>query len=249
MKYFTMDELNDIANELLNNPSRETLRFLNDKYNKSIETSNVDSNNTVDETPANGENLQVTVSAPEENNIPKVETPIWQPAEQLINQPSIYASSINNDSKSSQEMVSTPQMDALQSTPQESTLSIPTLGIQPDMSMPINSTPAINPPENQVKNLEINQIDTNSNSNTINPVQFSGNLWESQDNQLNNMMQTTDNFNNNLETESNTNINNNFFNPLPEETSSSIPIYETTAQEGPTMFGQLEQNFSNDKAA
>ena len=62
-------------------------------------------------------------------------------------------------------------------------------------------------------------------------------------------MQTTDNFNNNLETEQNSNVNNSFFNPLPNQNSNSIPIYESTVQEGPTMFGQFEQDFNNNEAA
>ena len=34
MKYFTKEELEDITNELLQEPTRETLKNLNNKYNK-----------------------------------------------------------------------------------------------------------------------------------------------------------------------------------------------------------------------
>lgn len=34
MKYLSKEELEDIAKELVNNPTRETLKILNDKYNK-----------------------------------------------------------------------------------------------------------------------------------------------------------------------------------------------------------------------
>ena len=34
MKYLSREELEDIAKELVNNPTRETLKILNDKYNK-----------------------------------------------------------------------------------------------------------------------------------------------------------------------------------------------------------------------
>lgn len=39
MKYLSREELEDIAKELVNNPTRETLKILNDKYNK-VESKN-----------------------------------------------------------------------------------------------------------------------------------------------------------------------------------------------------------------
>ena len=246
MKYFTMDELDNIANELLNNPSRETLKFLNDKYNGEIVSNNADSKIANKTTPTEAEVIQTNFSKSVDNNIPKVEIPIWQPAEQLNNQPTIY-SSINNDIKKPQEVVANLQMGTLHPTSQESSINIPSLNIQPDMN--ISPEPISNTVENKGTNLEINQVGINNNSNTVNPVQFNGNLWERQDSKVNSMMQTTDNFNNNLETEQNSNVNNSFFNPLPNQNSNSIPIYESTVQEGPTVFGQFEQDFNNNEAA
>lgn len=37
MKYFTREELEDITSELIGNPTRETLKKLNEKYNNSVE--------------------------------------------------------------------------------------------------------------------------------------------------------------------------------------------------------------------
>lgn len=50
MKYLSKEELEDIAKELVNNPTRETLKILNDKYNK-VESQNFEAPSTSSQEP------------------------------------------------------------------------------------------------------------------------------------------------------------------------------------------------------
>lgn len=101
MKYFTKEELEDITNELLANPTRETLKSLNEKYNVAEEARDesassiipqVENMNIAEETkPAldnpfinqeipnteNSENNSIPSTA--EAQIPSLELPIMEP--------------------------------------------------------------------------------------------------------------------------------------------------------------------------
>ena len=50
MKYLSREELEDIAKELVNNPTRETLKILNDKYNK-VESQSFEAPSTSSQEP------------------------------------------------------------------------------------------------------------------------------------------------------------------------------------------------------
>lgn len=50
MKYLSKEELEDIAKELVNNPTRETLKILNDKYNK-VESQSFEAPSTSSQKP------------------------------------------------------------------------------------------------------------------------------------------------------------------------------------------------------
>ena len=50
MKYLSKEELEDIAKELVNNPTRETLKILNDKYNK-VESQSFEAPSTSSQEP------------------------------------------------------------------------------------------------------------------------------------------------------------------------------------------------------
>ena len=66
------------------------------------------------------------------------------------------------------------------------------------------------------------------------------------------MMQTTDNFNTMLDSEQQNNsvpINNMFFSNTSGSSSNPIPIEGQPKMDGPTMFGQFEQNFNGNNAA
>jgi len=56
MKYFTKEELEDITNELITNPSRETLQMLNEKYNGPV----------VNKVPNLGTEININTTMPNE---------------------------------------------------------------------------------------------------------------------------------------------------------------------------------------
>lgn len=81
MKYFTKVELEDITNSLLENPSYETLKELNNKYNgvenitaKDAELSNINVTPVVDPAPSVENNIS-TVDTPSIENMPSFEMP------------------------------------------------------------------------------------------------------------------------------------------------------------------------------
>lgn len=274
MKYFTMEELEDIAAELVENPSKETLKKLNSKYNS--EEQKVDEANWV-EAPINdlllnneqvaGQNdfgkneMQQLNSAdrpPEvfrqqvENLSPvppvmNTQSPnmaTWNPINTVDN--TLYNSSIEKNSNNQNLNYN---LNNINTTVSNDSL-IPNLEIK---SEPIISN-TLNKPENlKEKNimpsLELPKVNTNFTN--AGPIPFNGNLWEPQSNGFNNMMQTTDNFNTTLNhTQDNqVAINQNpFFQERPEPLNNQIPVSEPPKVEGPTMFGQFEQNFNNNAA-
>lgn len=104
----------------------------------------------------------------------------------------------------------------------------------------------------EVPSFSIPAVETpipNSNINN-NPINFSGNLWEPEQDKL---MSTTDNFNNlsnNSQSLNTSKINEQFFTMPQENVPNPIPVNELNMQNnqaipsGPSMFGQFEQNYN-----
>ena len=83
MKYLTKEELEDIANSLLDNPSYETLKELNNKYNK-------EEIREVPETIPEEQNLSETSNIPVSNMINKeMQTQNNVPVEEPVTMPEI----------------------------------------------------------------------------------------------------------------------------------------------------------------
>lgn len=83
MKYLSREELEDIAKELVNNPTRETLKILNDKYNK-VESQSFEAPSMSSQEPLK-ESVQNT-NAPVFNipgSAPTTELPKEEPSIQL----------------------------------------------------------------------------------------------------------------------------------------------------------------------
>lgn len=113
-----------------------------------------------------------------------------------------------------------------------------------------------------IPSFELPKVDTpvvNNNSTVVNtePLAFNGNLFDTQSNQMNGLMQTTDNFGRPPVDNVNNSVN-------VQNTNSNIPVYgngtvnrgsngmQPTNQMGgtgpvqqtPTMFGQLQSNYT-----
>ena len=141
----------------------------------------------------------------------------------------------------------------------------PVVSPLPSVSEPIvsNTTPLVaepsitnNTPIQQVPSFELPKIEqtstNNINQNNINnnPINFTGNLWEPIGD---NLMSTTDNFNSMPTGNQNFEVpvsNGQFFGLQRESAPNPIPITSTqqiqTNQniQGPSMFGQFEQNYN-----
>lgn len=194
MKYFTKEELEDITKELLTNPTRETLKSLNEKYNGTIEVGNI------------------TLQTMENVN---AEPPKAEPVPTLVE--------VNQ--------VVTPVPN----------LNVPTMEVPKVTNMVNNSVNAIETPS-----FEIPRLETPTISKLVNePINFTGNLWDTPKQEMSNLMQTTDNFNVGSNTMPSTEVpvtGAPFFGQTPESINNPIPVSNTKVQ-GPTMFGQLEQNY------
>lgn len=195
MNYFTREELEDITTELLENPTRETLKKLNEKYNGVVvETSINEAPMLVEEKPT----VEVTPVTNE------VQAPVVEytsvPVESKVEVPNVE----NNTNNVSFEM--------------------------PSFGLPKLETPIVNNQNNQ-------------------PVNFSGNLFETPSESVANLMQTTDNFNSAPNTMPTTEVPVSpvpFFGPHTDTTSNPIPVggpTSTMPNMQPTMFGQMQQNY------
>lgn len=261
MKYFTMEELDDITKELIENPSRETLKKLNEKYNgevhtdtKWVETSNDNTllqplqekqsdtkpleNNSdmmgpLQEPVTNSLNNTQTIEEP--SVLPKIEVPIsnipfWNP--------------VNNTNSTSFDSNANQNIE----TNNESIPSLSTPSLNNGNNISVNEQP-ISSPRNTIPSLEIPKMESFTPNN--NAVPFNGNIWEPQNNMVNSMMQTTDNFNKPIDQMPNNQMaanQNPFFQTNKSTVNNPIPVTEPPVMEGPTMFGQFEQNFNNNAA-
>ncbi len=267
MKYFTMEELDYIAKELVENPSKETLKRLNDKYNgEEISTKNLnwvespednnpvvtpEHNSTGNNSPMlslpetrieNVSNFSVPVNESKQVEIPVKEevpaiptfdeenglkTPVWNPEINTNN--TLFNASINTQKNST---VGTPTMPDLniQETPQNYNAF--------NFELP--------------KTYNTQNINNNQSLGTVNnQVPFNGNLWETPNTGINNMMQTTDNFNTPIEQTLKNEVpiaQEPFFQTNMNSVNNQIPVSEPPKVDGPTMFGQFEQNFTSNAA-
>ena len=74
MNYFTKEELEDISLKLIENPTRETLKELNDKYNKEEKVEETTINNDV--IAPSSENQTENNSTIENHNMWELPTPV-----------------------------------------------------------------------------------------------------------------------------------------------------------------------------
>jgi len=265
MKYLTVEELDEIAKELIENPSKETLKKISDKYNgeTKIETSGINENWVEVRESENSSNKEATKTNMDSivnnystliNSQQKVDLPIWQPVTNSEN--NITSNYINNYNTNlgTSENSNVNHVKVNDSNQPINNIGIPTLNIEPlntnnivqEQKTSANQTLYANTITNNITDKTNNGLNQNENSSRI---PFNGNLWEPQNNGLNNMMQTTDNFNNSNESSLKEGISNNsFFVGIPNTTNNPIPITENPKIEGPTMFGQIEQNFTNNAA-
>ena len=216
MKYLSKEELEDITKELLENPTRETLKVLNSKYN---------SEEIKPMTEPVKENIQPVPSTPEiKIDIPTFEVPNARATSEST-MPNINMSTFN-----------VPESVSVNEVPnnKQETISISSEPI-PQVNSNINNT---------IPSLEVPQSVPVQNNNTR--VNFSGNLWEPQMPTIGNMMETTDNFNtvqNTMPNMSTNSQNTPFFGPATEPVNNPIPV-NNVPNNGPSMFGQIQQNYN-----
>ncbi len=216
MKYLSKEELEDITNELLTNPTRETLKVLNSKYN-SEENS--------------GETKSIV--EPVKVDVPKAKLDI----------PTFEAPNTTNTPESTTSNMNIPTFNIPRSVPVNEVQNNKPLGetipISSEPTVPVNNN--IN---DNIPSLEVPQSMPVQNNST--QVNFSGNLWEPQMPTIGNMMETTDNFNTSQNTMPNTNPNiqnTPFFGQTTEPVNNPIPV-NNVPNNGPSMFGQIQQNYN-----
>lgn len=216
MKYLSKEELEDITNELLENPTRETLKVLNNKYNS--EENGVETKSIVEPVKIDVPEVKLdipTFEVPNTTNTPESNTP-------NMNIPTfnIPGSASVNEVQNNKPLGET-------------------IPISSEPTIPVNNN--IN---DNIPSLEVPQSVPVQNNNA--QVNFSGNLWEPQMPTIGNMMETTDNFNTVQNTMPNTNPNiqnTPFFGPVTESVNNPIPV-NNVPNNGPSMFGQIQQNYN-----
>lgn len=268
MKYFTKEELDFIADELINNPCRETIKKLNDRYNGNdsenksptwIETNSMDNhtyinhpsvmNNDIGQKAIVSEDNLVEDKSNELNNhsiyrpgYEQINTPIWNP--------------INNTEKN----IYNASLESKMIMPEENNTnmnnnisSIPSLNIQSEpTNLNDNNKPNLNIPNLSTPDIKVEssgEDNFNNRNNSINnSIYFDGNPWMTNNSSYNFMMQTTDNFNNSMESSTNQNPSTEpmpFFQIGVNTQENQIPVSVPPKEEGPTMLGQFEQNYNN----
>ena len=216
MKYLSKEELENITNELLENPTRETLKVLNNKYNS--EENGVETKSIVEPVKIDVPEVKVdipTFEVPNTTNTPESNTP-------NMNIPTfnIPGSASVNEVQNNKPLGET-------------------IPISSEPTVPVNNN--IN---DNIPSLEVPQSVPVQNNNA--QVNFSGNLWEPQMPTIGNMMETTDNFNTVQNTMPNTNPNiqnTPFFGPVTESVNNPIPV-NNVPNNGQSMFGQIQQNYN-----
>lgn len=222
MKYLSKKELEDITNELLENPTRETLKVLNNKYNS--EENGVETKSIVE---------PVKIDTPEVPIAPEVKLDI----------PTFEVPNTTNTPESNTPNMNIPTFNIPGSASVNEVQNNKPLG----ETIPISSEPTVpvnNNINDNIPSLEVPQSVPVQNNNA--QVNFSGNLWEPQMPTIGNMMETTDNFNTVQNTMPNTNPNiqnTPFFGQTTEPVNNPIPV-NNVPNNGPSMFGQIQQNYN-----
>lgn len=220
MNYFTREELGDITKELLENPTRETLKKLNEKYNGIVVESPVDVAPMVEISPFIEEPVVETPSVPVESSVevPEFVAPLPEIAPAL------------------NENVA-PVVNPMP------TFEIPNVEV-PNIEINTNNVSF------EIPNFELPKLDAQVVNNQNNePISFSGNLFEMPSQSVPNLMQTTDNFNSVPNTMPSTGVPVSpvpFFGPHTDTASNPIPVggpANNMPNMGPTMFGQMQQNY------
>ena len=224
MKYFTKEELEDITKELIENPTRETLKNLNEKYNGSAETGDT----LVKEMPAlNMEPVVAPVMEEKPVTIPVVnEAPVVAPLPVVEENPVVVPAPVVNES--------------------------PVVSPIPNFNIPNMEVPKVenNANSQETPFFELPKLETPVVSNQSNePVNFCGYLFDTREPSLENLMQTTDNFNSVPHTMPTTEVpvaSAPFFGPHVDTVNNPIPVggpVNNVPNQGPTMFGQMQQNY------
>lgn len=220
MKYFTKEELEDITNKLIEKPTRETLKSLNDTYNGVMEQEIVNNNLVVDVSPVN-------------ESLPEVSMPIQN---EVINDGDLNAQVVSPVPLE----VEIPVVNNLPN------INIPSMEI-PNVDNVVNNN--INNGM-QAPSFELPKLETPVFNNQNNePINFSGNLFEQPSQNMGSLMQTTDNFNAIPNVTSNTELSVSpapFFGVSSDPINNPIPIEGTASNMqamGPSMFGEMQQNY------
>lgn len=217
MKYFTKEELEDITGELLANPTRETLKNLNDKYNGKNELG-----------------MEMVKEMPSINVAP--------PVVETIEAPSVVSPLPNPIVEENPIVEQIPAVENRKEVNPIPNFNVPNMEV-PKFENAINNNANI---AAEMPNFELPKLETPTFNNQNNePVNFSGNLWDVQAPEVGNLMQTTDNFSAMPNTMSNTEVpvaGSPFFGPYQDPVNNPIPVSNDPIP-GPTMFGQIEQNF------
>lgn len=243
MKYFTKEELEDITKELVENPTRETLKKLNDKYNGSTEPLILSN-----ETP-----VVETVEAPMPEIVPAiaVEDPVSPMKNEVVNE--LSSSSVQLESPVGAPIPvveDKPVVEQLPIMEEQPVISpIPNFNV-PNMETPKIESNSLNKNSTQeTPNFELPKLDTPIVSNQNNePINFTGNLFETGPS-VANLMQTTDNFNSVPNTMPTTEVpvtGTPFFGPHVAPENNPIPVggpVNNMPVNEQTMFGQMQQNY------
>lgn len=197
MKYFTKEELEEITEKLIENPTREMLKELNGKYN--------------------GEASPMIIEQP-------VSTPVQAMTEMPVEKTTLV------------EPLPTATIGEPVATPMPS--------VEQPVAVPLETPVNIG---TQIPSFEVPQ-QVVPNGNATKPINFTGNLWEPQE--QNNLMSTTDSFNAS-EYPNNTEVPvqpGQFFGNTEQPANNPIPVSEAMPHipqpQGPSMFGQFEQNYN-----
>lgn len=234
MKYFTKEELEDITNELLQEPTRETLKNLNNKYNKEEKVEL-----PVQESVFNPPKESVANSMPS-FEVPAFNAPSSPAVEETPQMSTPEPVEVSSQKGQVPNNLNIPNMNQTEAMPnlQTNNFEVPTPVLEPTNYQPMGE---------QIPKLDNQVVNNQSNE----PVNFSGNLYQQPTPEPTNLMDTTDNFKidinstPNMNSGVNTNLNSNpfFGNPVNESNQVNNPIRvggQTTT--GPSMFGQIMQN-------
>ena len=250
MKYLTKEELEEITGKLLENPTRETLKELNNKYNgEEISMANT----VTEDTPL----VEIPVEAPQSYEMPMasqsvvepipnaVENPIVNPLPPVMDTP-VATPITNYEVPTPSVSIEAPVYDASNiQEPVEMSNQQEIINPVQEQNIPVNNV-SMGP---EIPSFDMPQMNNPNMNNSINnePINFTGNLWEPQN--QNDLMATTDSFNQGPIEQPSVEVpvgNGQFFGPSIEPVNNPIPINNMPQmpQQGPSMFGQFEQNYN-----